>query len=103
MRMTGDQGGCGGSGWGTRGQGGGRAASIYVRDGSPDKRATWIMMTYAWDVPPKIQRSGWGWASFGHLLFLENCLKHMTGASHRDYCFEPHPDNGGSPDSFLAR
>ena len=40
--------------FGVRGdKGGGRAGSIYVRDGSPDKRAAWITMTYA---SPKIQR-----------------------------------------------
>jgi hypothetical protein len=53
-------------------------------------------------VPKNSTLSGWGWARFGCLLFPENRLKHMTGASHRD-CFEPHPDNGGSPDSFLPR
>jgi hypothetical protein len=25
------------------------------------------------------------------------------GASHRDYCYEPHPDDGGSPDIFLTQ
>jgi hypothetical protein len=54
-------------------------------------------------VPKNSTLSGWGWARFGRLSFLENRLKHMTGASHRDYCFELHPDNGGSPDSFLPR
>jgi hypothetical protein len=37
-------------------EGGGKAGSIYVRDGSPDTRAACITMTYVWDASPKIQR-----------------------------------------------